>query len=77
LKLFKEWGKGNIKENDEGMISTMIHCKNFYKFHNVPLVQQKYDNKKITFMWRWLPSTQRKEAVSISRDKGTKERNFN
>jgi hypothetical protein len=30
----------------EGMNSTMICCKNFCKCHNVPPVQQQYDNKK-------------------------------
>jgi hypothetical protein len=25
-----------IKENDGGVNSTMIYCKNFYKCHNVP-----------------------------------------
>jgi hypothetical protein len=29
-----------IKENDGGVNSTMIHCKNFCKCHNVPPVQQ-------------------------------------
>jgi hypothetical protein len=32
-----EWG---MKENDEGVNSTMIYCKKFYKCHNVPPVQQ-------------------------------------
>jgi hypothetical protein len=31
------WG---IKENDEGVNSSMIHCKNFCKCHNVPPTQQ-------------------------------------
>jgi hypothetical protein len=30
-------GGGGIKENDGGMNSTMINCKNFYKCHNVPV----------------------------------------
>jgi hypothetical protein len=30
----------------EGVSSTMIHCKNVCKCHNVPSVQQQYDNKK-------------------------------
>jgi hypothetical protein len=30
----------------EGVKSTMIYCKNFYKCHNVPPAQQ-YDKKKI------------------------------
>jgi hypothetical protein len=33
-------GGGLIKENDGGVNSTMIHCKNFCKCHNVPPVQQ-------------------------------------
>jgi hypothetical protein len=33
LKLFQECGEG-------GMNSTMIHCKNFCKYHSVPPVQQ-------------------------------------
>jgi hypothetical protein len=28
-------GTGGIKENDGGVNSNMIHCKNFYKCHNV------------------------------------------
>jgi hypothetical protein len=32
--------EGKIEENDEGVSSTMIHCKNFGKCHNVPPVQQ-------------------------------------
>jgi hypothetical protein len=39
LKLFQEW-RGGIKENDGGVNSTMIYCKNLCKCHNVPLVQQ-------------------------------------
>jgi hypothetical protein len=31
----------------EGVNSTMIYCKNFSKYYNVPPVQH-YDNKKIT-----------------------------
>jgi hypothetical protein len=38
---------GGIKENDGGVNSTMRHCKNFYKCHNVPSAQQ-YDNKQKT-----------------------------
>jgi hypothetical protein len=34
-----EWGRG-IKENDGGMNSNMIYCKNFCKCHNVLPVQQ-------------------------------------
>jgi hypothetical protein len=33
-------GEGGIKENDGGVNSTNIHCKYFYKCHNVPLAQQ-------------------------------------
>jgi hypothetical protein len=33
-------GVGEIKENDGGVNSSMIHCKNFRKCHNVPPVQQ-------------------------------------
>jgi hypothetical protein len=33
-------GGGRIKENDGGVNSTMIHCKNFCKCHNVTPVQQ-------------------------------------
>jgi hypothetical protein len=29
-------GKGEIKENDGGMNSTRMYCKNFCKCHNVP-----------------------------------------
>jgi hypothetical protein len=29
-------GGGRVKENDGGVNSTMIYCKNFYKCHNVP-----------------------------------------
>jgi hypothetical protein len=33
-------GGESIKNNDEGMNSTMIYCRRFCKYHNVPLVQQ-------------------------------------
>jgi hypothetical protein len=33
-------GGGRIKENDGGVNSTVIHCKNFGKCHNVSPVQQ-------------------------------------
>jgi hypothetical protein len=33
-------GGGGIKENDGGVNSTMIYCKNFGKYHNVLPVQQ-------------------------------------
>jgi hypothetical protein len=32
-------GVGEMKENDGGLNSTMIYCKNFYKCHNVTPVQ--------------------------------------
>jgi hypothetical protein len=32
-------GGGEIKENDGGVSSTMIYCKNFGKCHNVPPLQ--------------------------------------
>jgi hypothetical protein len=32
-------GVGRIKENDGGVNSTIIHCKNFCKCHNVPPAQ--------------------------------------
>jgi hypothetical protein len=38
-------GGGGLEENDEGVNSTMIYCKNFCKCHNVSPVQQ-YDIKK-------------------------------
>jgi hypothetical protein len=31
---------GGIKENDGGVNSTMIYCKNFYNCYNLPPVQQ-------------------------------------
>jgi hypothetical protein len=33
-------GGGGIRENDGGVNLTLIYCKNFYKCHNVLLVQQ-------------------------------------
>jgi hypothetical protein len=42
LKLFEEWGEGEVKENGGGMNSSLtylIYCKNFYKCHNVPPTQ--------------------------------------
>jgi hypothetical protein len=30
----------------ERVNSSMMYSKNFYKYHDVPSVQQKYDNKK-------------------------------
>jgi hypothetical protein len=40
LKLFQEWGEGGKRRMKEGVNSTRIYCKNFYKCHNVPPVQQ-------------------------------------
>jgi hypothetical protein len=40
-------GGGGLKENDgRGEFNYDTHCKNFCKCHSVPLVQQKYENKK-------------------------------
>jgi hypothetical protein len=39
LKLLQEWGRED-KGECGGVNSTMIHCKNFCKCHNVPPVQQ-------------------------------------
>jgi hypothetical protein len=33
-------GERGIKENDGGVNSSMIYCKNFCKCHNVPSAQQ-------------------------------------
>jgi hypothetical protein len=35
VKMKIKGGEGR-KENDGGVNSTMIYCKNFYKYHNVP-----------------------------------------
>jgi hypothetical protein len=43
LKMFKEWRKGGIKENDGGVNSTMIYCKNLGECHNLP----QYNKKKL------------------------------
>jgi hypothetical protein len=40
-------GEGEVKENDEGVNLTGIYFKHFCKCHNVPPVQQLYDNKNI------------------------------
>jgi hypothetical protein len=48
----------------EGVNSTMIYCKNFCKYHNVPPVQQKYDNKKNT---QGYLQKKKKKPVSIRR----------
>jgi hypothetical protein len=37
VKTIPEMGGGRIKENGEGVNSSMIYCKNFCKCHNVPL----------------------------------------
>jgi hypothetical protein len=42
-------GKG-IKENMEGVNSTIIHCKNFCKCHNVPQQAKKEeDNQRLAY----------------------------
>jgi hypothetical protein len=46
LKLFQEWGQDVIRENDRGVNSIVMYCKNFCKCHNVSPVQQ-YDTKII------------------------------
>jgi hypothetical protein len=33
-------GREGIKENDGGVNSTIIYCKNFGECHNIPPVQQ-------------------------------------
>jgi hypothetical protein len=49
LKLFQEWGgEGREKRMMDRVNSIMIYCKNFYKCHNVPPVQQYYNNKRKT-----------------------------
>jgi hypothetical protein len=48
LKLFQEWG-GRVKENDEGVNSSMIYsiyCKNFCGCHNVPSPNTTVKKKK-------------------------------
>jgi hypothetical protein len=37
---FPGMGQGGIKENDGGVNSILVHCKNFCKCHSVPPVQQ-------------------------------------
>jgi hypothetical protein len=34
-----EMGWGRIKENDVGVNSTLINCKEFCKYHNLPPVE--------------------------------------
>jgi hypothetical protein len=46
VETIPEMGKGGIKENDGGVNSTMIYCKNFCKCHNVPP-----NNKKEQCLW--------------------------
>jgi hypothetical protein len=41
LELFQEWGSGGQRRFMEGLNSTMIYCKNFYKYHNVLPVQKQ------------------------------------
>jgi hypothetical protein len=40
VEIIPEMGEGGIKENDGGVNSTMIYCKNVGKCRNVPTVQQ-------------------------------------
>jgi hypothetical protein len=39
-------GEGRQTRMMEGVNPTMIYCENFGECHNVPPVQQQYDNKK-------------------------------
>jgi hypothetical protein len=41
LKLVQELRGEGIKENDGGVNSTMIYCKNFCDYHNVALPRTK------------------------------------
>jgi hypothetical protein len=40
VETIPEMGEVGIKENDGGVNSVIIYCKNFCKCHNVPPVQQ-------------------------------------
>jgi hypothetical protein len=42
-------GGGRIKENDGGVKSTMICCKNFCKCHKYPKYYNNITKKKINF----------------------------
>jgi hypothetical protein len=49
LKLFEEWGKRDKGELWSGGNSSMIyliHCKNLYKYHNVPPLSTTIKGKK-------------------------------
>jgi hypothetical protein len=39
VEIIPRMGEGEIQENMEGVNST-IRCKNFWKYHNVPPVEQ-------------------------------------
>jgi hypothetical protein len=49
-------GRRGIKENDGGVTSTMIYCKNFCKCHNVPpstriiKKRKKKKRRKLSFL---------------------------
>jgi hypothetical protein len=40
MELFQEWEEGRLRRMRECINSIMIYCWNFYKYHNVPPVQQ-------------------------------------
>jgi hypothetical protein len=40
VEIISGMGERGVKENDGGMNSTMMYCKNFCKCHNVSPVQQ-------------------------------------
>jgi hypothetical protein len=40
VETIPETGRGEIKDNDRGVNSTMIYGKNFCKCHSVPSIQQ-------------------------------------
>jgi hypothetical protein len=43
VEIIPGMGAGGLKEDDGGVNSTMIYCKNFYKYHNAVPVQQQYN----------------------------------
>jgi hypothetical protein len=47
VETIPEIGMGEGIKEDGGRDSTMTDCKNFGKHHDVPPVQQIYDNKKV------------------------------
>jgi hypothetical protein len=47
LKLFQEWGSSRLTENEGGVNSIMIKCKNICKCHNVLPIQQLYNLKNL------------------------------